>query len=301
MNLANSNLKKDKQMKKIKVVFTVIILLSTFAISVAQTIWEVPKKANKKISFQIYNEDMANEGRILYESSCATCHGTPGEANFALMVPSPGDPASEKFQNQTDGALFYKIQMGKEQMPKFEDVFSEDEIWNIVAYFRSFNQNYTQPLPDLDGIVIPKFDIKLSYDENVDKLVVKVKTDDSIGTGVEVSAFIKTMFGKYSLGKIITNYAGIAYFDIDSKLPGDSLGNLTAIVKVKKGYGFGKVTEKLKMGTAKTYVSAIAGNHLWSTDENAPFWLDFIFHSTIIFIWGAMFIVIYQLRKLKNV
>ncbi len=283
------------------ITFTIVFLLLTVAHSFAQTIWEVPQKANDKISFQMFNEDMANEGRLLYESSCASCHGTPEEANYALMVPSPGDPAEDKFQKQTDGALFYKIQIGKEEMPKFENIFSEDEIWNIVAYFRSFNKSYTQPIPDLDGIVIPKFDIKLSYDENVDKLVVKVKTDGTTGLDVEVSAFIKTMFGKYSLGKSLTNNVGIAYFDVDSKLPGDSLGNLTAIVKVKKGYGFGKVTEKLQMGTPTKFVSAIAGNHLWSTDENAPFWLDFIFHSTIIFIWGAMFIVIYQLLKLKRV
>jgi hypothetical protein len=186
-------------------------------------------------------------------------------------------------------------------MPKFDDVFSEDEIWNIIAYFRSFNPNYTQPIPDLKGIVIPKFDVVLSYDENVDKLVVKVKTDGNTGLGVEVSAFIKTMFGKFSLGKEVTNKKGLAYFDVDSNIPGDSLGNLTAIVKVKKGYGFAKVVKVLQMGKPTINISAIAGRHLWSTDENAPFWVDFIFHSTIIFIWGAMFIVIYQLRKLKKV
>ena len=290
-----------KEINKNIVLFTIILFLTSTIISFAQTIWEVPQKANDKISFQMFNEDMANEGRMLYESSCASCHGTPDEANYALMVPSPGDPAEEKFQNQTDGSLFYKIQIGREEMPKFDEVYSEDEIWNIVAYFRSFNTSYTQPIPDLEGIVIPEFNIKLSYDENVDKLVVKVKTDGTTGLDVEVSAFIKTMFGKYSLGKSLTNNVGIAYFDVDSKIPGDSLGNLTAIVKVKKGYGFGKVTEILQMGTPTTSISAIAGRHLWSTDESAPFWLDFIFHTTIIFIWGAMFIVLYQLRKLKKV
>jgi len=279
----------------------IILFLTTSVNTIAQTVWEVMQVENDKISFQMYNEDMANEGRMLYESSCASCHGTPDETNYALMVPSPGDPAEERFQNQTDGALFYKIQIGREEMPKFENIFSEDEIWNIVAYFRSFNPSYSQPIPNLEGIVIPEFDITLSYDENVDKLVVKVKTDDTTGLDVEVTAFIKTMFGKYSLGKTLTNHVGIAYFDVDSKIPGDSLGNLTAIVKVKKGYGFGKVTEKLQMGTPTIYRSAIAGRHLWSTDESAPFWLDFIFHSTIIFIWGAMLIVIYQLRKLKKV
>ncbi len=290
-----------KTFMKNKILFITILILSTSVVTLAQTTWEVPKEDNDKISFQMFNEDMANDGRILYELSCASCHGTPSEANYALMVPSPGDPADEMMQNQTDGSLFYKIAVGRDQMPKFEDVLAEDEIWNIVAYFRSFNPNYVQPIPDLDGIVIPEFDVELSYDENVDKLVVKVKTDGSTGLDVEVSAFIKTMFGKYALGKTVTNSVGIAYFDVDSKIPGDSLGYLTTIVKVKKGYGFDKVTEKLQMGTPTKTVSAIAGRHLWSTDDNAPFWLDFIFHATIIFIWGAMFIVIYQLRKLKKV
>jgi cytochrome c5 len=283
--------------KSIKLL-SIFFFFSTFIFGQGE--WKVPKVDNDKISFQMFNEDMAEEGRILYEASCTSCHGTPAENDFTLMVPSPGDPADVEFQNQTDGALFYKINVGRGEMPKFEDVFAEDEIWNLVAYLRSFNPKYTQPIPNLDGIVIPKFDITLKYDENVDKLVVKVKTDGTIGLDVEVSAFLKTMFGKYPLGKSKTNYVGNAYFDVDSKLPGDSLGYLTAIVKVKKGYGFGKVVEKLKMGKPTKYVSAIAGRHFWSTDENAPAWLDFIFHATIIFFWSAMFIVVYQLRKLKK-
>ena len=279
---------------------TVILILIFSVVSFGQTTWEVPKTENDRVSFHKFDEDNANEGRLLYEYSCASCHGTPSEGNYALMVPSPGDPGEEVFQNQTDGSLFYKIRNGREQMPKFDDIYSQDEIWNLISYIRSFNPNYVQPIPNLEGIIIPEFDIKLSYDENVDKLVVKVKTDGVLGLDVNVDAFIQTMFGKYALGKSITNYAGIAYFDVDSKIPGDSLGYVTAIVKVKKGVGFDKATSKLKMGTPTKSVSAIAGRHLWSTDDNAPIWLDVIFHGTIIFIWGAMFIVLYQLRKLKK-
>ncbi len=279
---------------------TASIFFLTSTLLLGQSRWEVPAEAKDKISFHMFNEDMVNEGRMLYESSCASCHGTPTEANYALMVPSPGDPAGERFQKQTDGALFYKIKTGRDQMPKYEDVFSEDEIWNIIAYFRSLNPAYVQPVPDLEGIEIPTFDVKLSYDENVDKLVVKVKTDGEIEAGIDVSAFIKTMFGKYPLGKTRTNDFGIAYFDVDHKIPGDSLGNLTAIAKVRKGYGFDKTTRILPMGTPTKPLSAIAGRHLWSTDDQAPLWLDIIFHATIIFIWGAMFVIIYQLRKLKK-
>jgi len=42
--------------------------------------------------------------------------------DFTPMAPSPGDPASDQFQLQSDGALFHKIKMGRGTMPKFEEL-----------------------------------------------------------------------------------------------------------------------------------------------------------------------------------
>jgi len=277
-----------------------ISLLSAVSIG-AQSTWQVPDKEKENISFFTFDEDFALSGQIIYDNSCASCHGTPEQEDYTRMSPSPGDVATEKFQSQKDGELFYKIKFGRETMPGFEDAFGDDEIWQLVAYIRSFNDKYEQPIPNLEGIEIPNLSLKLDFDENVDKLVVKVYKDDSLMVeNADVVAFVKSMFGKYSLGKSKTNQLGIAYFDVDSKMPGDELGQLEIIAKANKGYGNAKVQQKLIMVEPVSKASAIEGSHLWSKRIDAPFWLQFIFHATVFGVWGAILYVVFGLRKLKK-
>jgi len=221
-----------------RIVLISVLSLIFVSFAYGQDKWNVPEKEREDISIFTFDEDFALEGEGIYENSCMSCHGNPGQADFSIMVPSPGDIASNDFQNQKDGELYYKIKIGRGSMPDFEDAFSSEEIWNLVAYIRSFNPKYEQPIPDLEGIVIPKFIVKLDFDDNVDKLVVKV-LDEEKGTpfeDVSVVGYIKCMFGKYLLGKSQTNKLGIAYFDVDYKIPGDSAGYLNMIAKVSVYY-----------------------------------------------------------------
>ena len=286
-------------MKHILLIFTLCMLAVNPIL--AQNTWQVPDKEKENISFYTFDEDFALSGQITYDNACKSCHGEPEQADFTMMSPSPGDVAEERFQIQKDGELFYKIKFGRETMPAFEEAYGDDEIWQLVAYIRSFNEKYKQPVPNLEGIVIPKLSLKLDFDENVDKLVVKVFKDDSLKMGdANVSAYVKSMFGKYSLGKAKTNELGIAYFHIDAQLPGDELGQLEIIAKVSKDYGTAKVQQKLKVVEPAAKVSAIDGNHLWSKRIDAPFWLQFIFHVSVFGVWGAILYVVFGLRKLKK-
>ena len=45
-----------------------------------------------------------------------------------------------EFQNQTDGEHFYKTKTGRGDMPKYEGKLSDDDIWNIVNYMRTFKK-----------------------------------------------------------------------------------------------------------------------------------------------------------------
>ncbi|NJO68553.1 MAG: cytochrome c, partial [Bacteroidetes bacterium] len=246
-------------------------------------------------------DDFVLAGQLLYENSCASCHGTPGQADFTRMSPTPGDVASERFQIQEDGELFFKIRTGRESMPSFAEAFGEDEIWQLVAYIRSFNQQYEQPVPNLGGIEIPKLSLKLDFDDNVDKLVVRVFKDDSIQMAdANVSAYIKSMFGKFSLGSSKTNELGLAYFDVDTKLPGDEEGQLEIIAKASKNYGTAKVQQKIKMVEPTPKESAIEGRHLWSKRFDAPFWLQVIFHGSVFGVWAALLYVVFGLRRIKK-
>jgi hypothetical protein len=278
-----------------------IFLLNISAISIAQGDWEVPESDKGKLSLLMFDEDIAFEGNQIYAVSCISCHGNPTQANYTIMSPPPGDVSEERFQIQVDGELFYKIQKGRGAMPSFENSYSENEIWTMVAYIRSFDENYVQLLPDLEGIEIPVLELLLGYDENVDKLVVKISDDkNDKSAGVTVKAYIKGLFGNHFLGKVESNEEGIAYFDIDAKIPGDEEGFVDVIVKASKGYGSAKVEEKIQAGLPSVFVSITEGRHLWSTAKKAPIWMIVIFNLIGAGIWIVIIYILFGLRKIRK-
>lgn len=284
--------------------YKLMILLSLCFLAVvnvnAQSDWQVTADENKDMSLFMFDDDMILEGKIIYENSCTSCHGTPEQDDYTPMAPSPGDPASDQFQLQTDGALFHKIKMGRGTMPKFEDVIANDEAWNIIAYIRSFNENYKQPIPDLGGVEIPEYTMKLDFDENIDKLVVKVFAKEIPQPEVSVSAFVKGTFGKYLIGKTQTNELGIAYLDVDPEFPGDAEGKLDIMIKATKGYGLAKMNANMKMAKPTIRKSAIEGRHIWSNDKMAPIWLKLSFFFTIFGVWLILFFIVFGLRNISK-
>ena len=286
-------------MKRITSITTIALFLCAYAF--AQTDWKTPADLDALLSHIVFSEDVSQEGAKIYSSSCISCHGTPTQNNYTPMVPPPGDVSSETIQNQTDGSLFYKIRQGRGAMPGFANALSEEETWQLVAYIRSFNETYTQKLPDMDGIDIPELKLTLGFDDNVDKLVVKVS--DEKGEPQEnasVSTFIEGMFGNHLVGKSNTNELGIAWFDFDSKIPGDAEGNIKILVKAGKGYGSAKLSETILAAAPTIKKSAIEGRHLWSKARKAPIWMIIIFNLIGVGIWGAIIYIVVGLRRIKK-
>ena len=287
-------------MKNSITLILILFISNTFVIS-AQTPWPVPEEFVQKLSIQIYDEEIEQEGKQIYRRSCTSCHGTPTEGNFTLMSPTPGDVSEERFIIQKDGELLYKIQKGRGTMPAFENSFSEAELWSLVAYIRSFHPGYIQEFPDLEGIEIPKLTLQLEYDENVDKLVIHVSDDkNELSEGVNIKAYVKGMFGNHFLGNAVTNEYGIAYVGIDALLPGDEEGYVTVLVKASKGYGAAKLEERIQAATPTIKTSIIEGRHLWSRAKQAPIWMIVMFNLIGVGIWLAMIFILVELRKIKK-
>lgn len=267
----------------------------------AQTQWEVPEEAHEKLSIQVFDEDIELEGQLIYSISCTSCHGTPTEANFTMMSPPPGDISEERFIIQKDGDLLYKIQKGRGSMPAFENTYSEPEIWSLVAYMRSFHEGYTQLFPNLEGIEIPVLALELGYDENVDKLVIRISDDKSEQSeGVTVKAYVKGLFGNHFLGTELTNEYGLAYVPIDAKLPGDEEGYVNVIIKASKGYGTAKLEERIQAASPTTYTSIVEGRHIWSRARKAPIWMIIMFNLIGAGIWACIVFILFELRKIKK-
>jgi mono/diheme cytochrome c family protein len=98
----------------------------------------------KNMKNPVAKDEASNKaGMALYNKNCASCHGKAGLGDGVkarMLKDFPGDFSGAAFQNQTDGEHFYKTKFGKGEMPKYEGKITDDEIWNIVNYMRTFKK-----------------------------------------------------------------------------------------------------------------------------------------------------------------
>jgi len=104
--------------------------------------WKVPAKYQKMTNpTDAADKDNIADGKALYGKHCKSCHGKEGygDGQKADEVDGElGDFSSEEFQAQSDGALFYKSYIGRDDMPNYEKkIPDEDDVWYIVSYMRT--------------------------------------------------------------------------------------------------------------------------------------------------------------------
>jgi mono/diheme cytochrome c family protein len=101
--------------------------------------WKVPGLANSRKNPVETNEDSLAHGKELYGGECRRCHGSTGKGDgprASELKVTPADLTSPRTQEQTDGALYWKISQGKEPMPSFRLRFTGHERWELVNYLR---------------------------------------------------------------------------------------------------------------------------------------------------------------------
>jgi len=116
------------------------LLSMTFISTTPQDPWEVPAKYEKMKNPYAGDADGENIGKRLYSKHCKSCHGSKGKGDGpkAESVDTPiGDFTSETFKAQSDGALYYKTFIGRDDMPGFKKkVSDENDQWLIINYLR---------------------------------------------------------------------------------------------------------------------------------------------------------------------
>jgi mono/diheme cytochrome c family protein len=81
-------------------------------------------------------------GEELFGLYCASCHGEDGYGDGAAggaLGQTPANFHDSLVKKQTNGALFWKISNGKGNMPPFQDVFTTEQRWQLVAYLRKLS------------------------------------------------------------------------------------------------------------------------------------------------------------------
>jgi mono/diheme cytochrome c family protein len=83
-------------------------------------------------------------GQMNYGGNCAGCHGVDGNTPSAYglqMYPRVPGLGSPQVQSWSNAELFWIINHGIRHsgMPAFEKICSDDSIWDMVHYVRSFS------------------------------------------------------------------------------------------------------------------------------------------------------------------
>lgn len=105
--------------------------------------WDVPANYKTMKNPVATGDASIKAGMALYTKNCASCHGKTGLGDGVkarALKTFPGDLSGEAYQKQTDGEHFYKSKFGRDEMPKYEGKLSDDDIWNIVNYMRTFKK-----------------------------------------------------------------------------------------------------------------------------------------------------------------
>lgn len=107
--------------------------------SVAQTPapWKAPAFADT-LQNPLVNDNPQN-GKKVFMTICFVCHGEKGKGDgiaSAQLKPKPANFTSDAIQNQTDGALFWKLSTGRGAMVPFQKTLTAQQRWQMVNYIR---------------------------------------------------------------------------------------------------------------------------------------------------------------------
>lgn len=107
--------------------------------------WQIPPNAAEEKNPIAPSDKILADGKKIYGSKCQRCHGPGGLGDGPDADPDhrPEDLTnSARAARNPDGVMFYKIWNGrkKPKMPAFNAELSNDEVWTVVHYVKTFRK-----------------------------------------------------------------------------------------------------------------------------------------------------------------
>ena len=129
--------------------YRLLILLITFFVFLSSAVfrpyqddWVVPDQFKNMENPYANFDDDDEIGKDLYTVHCRSCHGKTGLGDGSKAFDLETEVKqfnSNTFKSQTDGSIYYKMIMGRYEMPAFEKkIKSEEDRWLLVNYIKKF-------------------------------------------------------------------------------------------------------------------------------------------------------------------
>ena len=109
----------------------------------AQKKWTAPTSADKMVNPLIDDANATASGKRTYRMLCVVCHGAKGKGDGvggSGLTPKPTNLADSYAQDQTDGAIFWKITEGRPPMASYETALPEKKRWELINYIRTLKK-----------------------------------------------------------------------------------------------------------------------------------------------------------------
>lgn len=135
---------QNKSLTYLVLTGTIMILFMAFSMpQMDDGGWTVPAEY-KNMENEYAGEDEDGIGEDLYKQHCRSCHGKEGygDGTKAGELETPmRDLTSPEVQAQTDGELYYKSFIGRDEMPNFEKkIRGEEDRWMVINFIRSLEE-----------------------------------------------------------------------------------------------------------------------------------------------------------------
>jgi mono/diheme cytochrome c family protein len=109
-----------------------------------QTPWVAPAAASSVKNPLAGNNSGLAVAKAMYVANCGPCHGEKGKGDGPAapgLNPKPADHTSAAVQGETDGSLFWKLSEGRNPMPGYKKIFSDQQRWDLINYIRTLAKN----------------------------------------------------------------------------------------------------------------------------------------------------------------
>ena len=283
-----------------------LLLIVLISLRLSAQVWVVPAENELRKRPFAFDDASRKAGSEIYNASCKSCHGEPGKNNPIPLVPPPPDFASVKMQSNSDGALQFKVTIGRGPMPSFKNTLSATDVWRVISYARSFNDKYVQEVAKSQeggGASVQNVKIQMSWLREKNQVqatlsAIRDKVNQPVA-GAEVKLFAKRYFGNLLIDEAHTTDAlGNALFNFPTDLPGDSAGHVQLVVRLTNEAMFGeaKADSVLTIGVPTYRPPLNEQRAMWNVVSKAPVWLLLAYTIAVLVAWGFIIYVFLQIR-----